>query len=99
MMITARNVAPAWYGGGDGPTAGRGPADILPFPMVRRVAFLDRMAIVIASCKKPQPYRERAEKQQRDALQRRQLPEDVIESEIAVFNQEIDWRLGAIVDA
>ena len=95
MMITARNVAPA--GGGDGPTAG--PADILPFPMVRRVAFLDRMAIAIASCKKPQPYRERAEKQQRDALQRRQLPEDVIESEIAVFNQEIDWRLGAIVDA
>ena len=98
MMITARNAAPAWCGGGDGPT-GRGPADILPFPMVRRVAFLDRMAIAIASCKKPQPYRERAEKQQRDALQRRQLPEDVIESEIAVFNQEIDWRLGAIVDA
>ena len=93
MMITARNVAPAWYGGG-----GRGPADILPFPMVRRVAFLDRMAIAIASCKKPQLYRERAEKQQRDALQRRQLPEDVIETEIAVFNKEIDWRLGAIVN-
>jgi hypothetical protein len=98
MMITARDVAPTWYGGGDAPT-GRGPADILPFPMVRRVAFLDRMAIAIASCKKPQPYRERAEKQQRDALRRRQLPEDVIESEIAAFNQEIDWRLGAIVDA
>ena len=30
---------------------------------------------------------ERAEQQQRDALRRRQLPEHVIESEIAVFNK------------
>jgi hypothetical protein len=92
------------YGRGDGGTPGtirRGPAEIIPFPMAARRAFLDRTAITIATCKKAkqQPYRERAEQQQRDALRRRQLPEDVIESEIAVFNKEIDWRLGAIVDA
>ena len=100
MMITARNAAPAWYGGGDGPTAGRGPADIIPFPMAARRAFLDRTAITIATCKKSkqQPYRERAEQQQRDALRRRQLPDDVIESEIAVFNKEIDWRLKYIAE-
>jgi hypothetical protein len=103
MMTTAHNVAPASHGGGDGdgPPAGRGPPDIIPFPMAARRAFLDRTAITIATCKKSkqQPYRERAEKQHRDALRRRQLPDDVIESEIAVFNREIDWRLGTIVDA
>jgi hypothetical protein len=97
MMITARNVASA--GGGDGPTS-RGPAHIIPFPMAARRAFLDRTAITIATCKKSkqQPYRERAEQQQRDALRRRQLPDDVIESEIAVFNKEIDWRLKYIAE-
>jgi len=71
-------------------------AQIVPFPMARRVAFLNRMAVAIASCRKSQPYRERAEQQQRDAMRRRGLSEEMIEAELAIFNREIDRRLGAM---
>jgi hypothetical protein len=81
----------------DGPTERQAvSAQIVPFPMAGRVAFLNRMAVAIASCRKPQPYRERAEQQQRDAMRRRGLSKEIIEAELAIFNREIDQRLGAM---
>jgi Family of unknown function (DUF6074) len=74
-------------------------AEVIPFPMVKRVSFLDRAAISIASCRKPDVaarIRERAAQQQRDAMQRRGLSEKQIEEQMAVFNSEIDWRLRAL---
>jgi hypothetical protein len=81
--------------GSDDPPAGKA-AELIPYPMARRVAFLDRTALAIASCRKPDVAarcRERAAQQQRDAMQRRGLSEEQIEAQMAVFDREIDWRL------
>jgi hypothetical protein len=76
----------------DGPTE-RQPALIVPFPMARRIRFLEHIAITLHSCRKPDEYLARVEKQQRDAMTRRQLPEEAVELEMAAFHKEINWRL------
>jgi hypothetical protein len=68
-------------------------AKIIPFPMARRIRFLERTATMIQTCRKPNEYRARIEKQQRDAMTRRQLPEEVVELQMAAFQDEINWRL------
>jgi hypothetical protein len=68
-------------------------AKIIPFPMARRIRFLERIAITLHSCRKPDEYLARIEKQQRDAMTRRQLPEEVVELQMAAFHKEINWRL------
>jgi hypothetical protein len=68
-------------------------AKIIPFPMARRIRFLERTATMIHTCRKPDEYRARIEKQQRDAMTRRQLPEEVVELQMAAFQHEINWRL------
>jgi hypothetical protein len=83
------------YGGGNG-APGRGdPAKIIPFPMAARVAFLERMAASVACCRDPQAYLDRAAKQQREAMQRRQLSEKTIEQEISAFYQEVIERVSS----
>ena len=51
------------------------------------------IAITLHSCRKPDEYLARVEKQQRDAMTRRQLPEEVAELQMAAFHKEINWRL------
>ena len=66
------NTAAAIDGGGDA-TVRVGPAKIIPFPMAARVAFLERMAALIAIARpgKRQAYREHLEKQQYESLRKR----------------------------
>jgi hypothetical protein len=71
-------------------------AEIIPFPMARRIRFLERVATMIHTCRKPDEYRARIEKQQRDAMTRRQLPDEVVELQMAAFQHEINWRLERI---
>ena len=78
----------------DGPTERQTvPALIVPFPMARRIRFLEHIAITLHSCRKPDEYLARIEKQQRDAMTRRQLPDEVVELQMAAFHKEINWRL------
>jgi hypothetical protein len=86
------------YGGGNGPTVRVGPARIIPFPMAARVAFLERMTVLIAMARPSnrQGYREHLERQQYESLRKRGLPADVIETEMAIYNRELDWRLAAM---
>jgi hypothetical protein len=44
------------YGGGGGPRGKRGPAQMIPFPIVRRVAFLDRTADAASVYRNPSKY-------------------------------------------
>src|SRR5262245_43927441 len=87
--------APASTGGGGGvPTRPRGgPADIIPFPIARRIGFLERMADCVGGCRGRAGYLDKACEQQRKAMRRRGLSNKVIESEIASFKREIAWRL------
>jgi len=99
VSLTARGNISSATGGGGGddfrttPPA-RGPAKVIPFPIVRRLAFLERMADCVASCRDPGGYLAKLADQQRAAMRRRGLSEGAIESEIASFEREIMWRLG-----
>jgi hypothetical protein len=78
----------------DGPTERQAvSAKIIPFPVARRIRFLEHIAITLHSCRKPNEYLARVEKQQRDAMTRRQLPEEVVELQMTAFHKEINWRL------
>jgi hypothetical protein len=68
-------------------------AKIIPFPMARRIRFLEHVAITLHGCRKRDEYLARIERQQRDAMTRRQLPDDVVELQMAAFQEEINWRL------
>jgi len=61
---------------------------------MRRVAFLERMADCVAACRNLANYLAKFADQQRQAMRRRGLSEEAIESEIASFEREIMWRLG-----
>jgi hypothetical protein len=74
----------------------RSSAQIIPFPMARRKRFLDWAATELHHSKKPEEYLARIEKQQRDAMTRRQLPDEVVEAQMAAFHEEINWRLECI---
>jgi len=96
---TARGDTGLAFGGrgGDGfstKPSTRGPAEVIPFPIMRRVAFLERMADCVAACRNPANYLAKFADQQRQAMRRRGLSEEAIESEIASFEREIMWRLG-----
>ena len=99
-MPAANTSTPAWprNGGGDGgdrpPEVRARLAQIFPFPIARRIAFLERMADCVASRRDPQAYLDRAAEQQRLALRRRGLSEEVIEAEIAVFYREVIERVS-----
>jgi hypothetical protein len=81
--------------GSDGPPEARTPfVRIIPFPIARRVAFLDRMADCVASRRDPQAHLDRAAEQQRTAMRRRGLSEPVIEAEIAAFYREVIERMS-----
>jgi len=69
---------------------------VIPFPIARRVAFLERMADCVYGCRDPAAYLARACEQQRKAMRKRGLSEDVIKSEIASFEREIMWRLEGV---
>ena len=92
------NTAPAIDGGGGSATMRVGPATIIPFPMAKRIRFLERTAIAIATARpsKQQAYREYLEKQQHESLRKCGLSADVIESEMAIYNRELDWRLASM---
>ena len=70
-------------------------AKIILFPMARRIRFLELIAITLHSCCKPDEYLARVEKRQRDAMTRRQLPEEVAELQMAAFHRD---QLGFGVD-
>src|SRR5262249_44260734 len=96
---TARGDTGLAFGGrgGDGfstKPSTRGPAEVIPFPIMRRGAFLGRMAACVAACRHPADQLAQFADQQRNALRRRGLSEEAIESEIASFEREIMWRLG-----
>ena len=67
-------------------------AKIIPFPMARRIRFLEWVASELYHSRKPDEYLARVEKQQRDAMSRR-LPEEAVELQMAEFHKEINWRL------
>lgn len=92
------NTAAAIVGGGGGAIVRVGPGTIIPFPMAARVAFLERMAALIAMARpgKRQGYREHHQKQQYESLRKRGLPADVIQTEMTVYNRELDCRLAAM---
>jgi hypothetical protein len=67
--------------------------------MRARVGMLDRMAISISTVRdagKRQAYRDRFEQQKRQSMLTRGLSTDVVESEMAIYNRELDWRLAAM---
>jgi hypothetical protein len=77
----------------DGPTEQQAvPAKIIPFPIARRVRFLEWVASELYYSHKPDEYLARIERQQRNAMTRR-LPEEAVESQMAAFRREINWRL------
>jgi uncharacterized protein DUF6074 len=98
--MTATSIALTWpyFGGGDGgdgPTEVQSPsAKILPFPMQHRVAFLKRMADCAASRRDPQAHLDKAAEQQRAAMRRRGISEEVIEAQINIFYHEVIARLS-----
>jgi hypothetical protein len=79
-------------GGGNGPTTS-GPATILPFPVARRVTFLERTARAASSYKNPRKYLESAYRQQEDAMRRRGIAESLIEAELQILKREINSRM------
>src|SRR5262249_15994224 len=96
---TARGDTGLAFGGrgGDGfstKPSTRGPAEVIPFPIMRRVAFLERMADFVAACPNLAAYLPHFSHQPSKAMRRRGLSEEAIESEIASFEREIMWRLG-----
>jgi len=62
-------------------------AKIIPFPMARRIRFLEHVAAMIHTCRKPDEYRARIEKQQRDAMTRRQGGRGVTDGGISTRDQ------------
>src|SRR5262249_52922927 len=86
-------------GGGEIPQRPRGPAAIIPFPISRRLAFLERMTDCVWGCRDRAGYLARACDQQRNAMLRCGLSDEQIESELASFRREIAWRLEMSVDA
>jgi len=90
--------APSSYiptgGGGESPPISRGPAEIIPFPVVARVGFLDRTAELAASYRDPSKYLASVYRQQESSLRRRGFPEDVVQSEMAALDRAIQSRLG-----
>src|SRR5256885_16442629 len=70
--------APSSYiptgGGGESPPISRGPAEIIPFPVVARVGFLDRTAELAASYRDPSKYLASVYRQQESSLRRRGVP-------------------------
>src|SRR2546430_3854691 len=66
--------APSSYippgGGGESPPISRGPAEIIPFPVVARVGFLDRTAELAASYRDPSKYLASVYRQQESSLRR-----------------------------
>jgi hypothetical protein len=58
MTSLALKESPAvTYGGGGGrPSAPKGPAKVIPFPVLRRVGFLDRMAWNVSTCRDVDRY-------------------------------------------
>jgi Family of unknown function (DUF6074) len=93
-------ACPAAYlanGGGGGGIPKRpsgGPADVIPFPMAHRVAFLDRAAEVAASYRDPKRYLANVYRQQEQSLRRRGFSDDVVQSEMAALAQAIEARLA-----
>ena|SRR5215468_1714302 len=87
---------PATGGGGGGipnrPSVG--PADVIPFPMAHRVAFLDRTAELAASYRDPERYLASVYRQQEQSLRRRGFAEDIVRSEMAALEREIAARLA-----
>ena len=101
MQCDDAPLRPAPVTGGGGGTTRKpsaGPAEVVAFPIARRVAFLERMADCVWGCRDRARYLARACEQQREAMRRRALSEEIIESEIASFEREIMWRLDASVD-
>jgi hypothetical protein len=86
------------YGGGGGGGARRerrGPAQMIPFPVVRRVACLDNTAYAAAGCRNPSKYLASAYRQQENTMRRKGISEDIIESELKALHRAIQARLGA----
>jgi len=71
-----------------------GPAKVIPFPIARRVAFLERLADAAASYRNPDNYLSSAYRQQEEAMRRRGISENVIQSELAALDRAIQARLG-----
>ena len=66
-------------------------ATLIPFPLSRRIAFVERQADIIAGMKQESAERHLARqlKVQREALERRGVAADCIEREIASLHQAI----------
>jgi Family of unknown function (DUF6074) len=94
MTSPAVKAVPATGGGGGGPTSSlAGPAKVIPFPVLRRVAFLDRMADTASTCRNLDRYMTHILQQQRDAMRRRGIADDMIEAELAALDRAIKSRL------
>jgi hypothetical protein len=71
-----------------------GPAKVIAFPIVRRVAFIDRTAEVAASYRDPSKYLASVYRQQEDAMRRRGLLGETVQSEIAALRRAIESRIA-----
>jgi hypothetical protein len=81
-------------GGGGQPRRPRGPAQLVPFPMAARVAFLDRTAELAASYRDPRRYLASVFRQQEQSLRRRGFVEEIVRSEMAALEREIEARIA-----
>jgi hypothetical protein len=83
-------------GGGGGPQSRRprGPAEVIPFPMRARVAFLDRTAELAASYRDPRKYLASVYRQQEASLRRRGFAEEIVRSEMAALERAIEARIA-----
>jgi hypothetical protein len=85
-------------GGGGGPSSATArPAKVIPFPVLRRIGFIDRMALNVSGCRDVDRYMQHILKQQRDAMERRGIADDMIEHELAALDRAIRSRLEEYV--
>jgi hypothetical protein len=84
---------PLAAGGGRPINPNVGSANLIPFPIAARVAFIERTAEIAASYRNPGKYLASVYRQQECSLRRR-FPEDTVKSEMAAFDRAVQACLG-----
>jgi len=90
----APSYRPTRRGGGGG-SPHTGPAEIIPFPIVARVRFIERMMDMVTSRRNPESYLADAFNKQEDAMRRKGIAQHIIDSELASLERALASRLMA----
>jgi hypothetical protein len=93
MASPALNVVSTGGRGRGGSARPAGPAKVIPFPILRRLNFLDTMAQSVAGCRDVDRYMAHILKQQREAMERRGIAEQMIQQELAALDRAFRSRL------